>query len=95
MTPEQRRLRARVGAYAQHAKYDTRETTAKARQIFLERFERQVDPDARLDPRERARRAEAARRAYFTSLALRSATARSRRVHGGIHALDGSPRDPK
>lgn len=76
MTPEQRSLRARAGAYAMHAQYDTRETTAHARAAFLGRFEREVDPDGSLEPGERARRAAAARRAYFTKLALRSSMAR-------------------
>lgn len=79
MTPEQRKLRARIGAYAQHAKYDTRETTAAARRAFLDRFERQVDPEGILAVAERQRRAEAARRAHFMALALRSAQRRARR----------------
>ncbi|MEW6477617.1 MAG: hypothetical protein AB1679_35675 [Actinomycetota bacterium] len=76
MTPEQRVMRARLGAFAQHAKYDPRQTTAKARQTFAERFEREVDPDGALEPAERARRAEAAKRAYYTRLALLSSQAR-------------------
>lgn len=79
MTPEQRQLRARIGAYAQHAKHDTRDTTAKARAAFLTRFEREVDPDGALEPADRARRAEAARRAYFLRLAALSATRRTHR----------------
>lgn len=79
MTPEQRVMRARLGAYAQHAKHDPKRTTAKARQTFAERFEREVDPDGVLEPTERARRAEAAKRAYYTRLALLSS--RARRKH--------------
>jgi hypothetical protein len=45
----------------------------------MERFEREVDPENRLPEVERARRAEAARRAYFTELALKSARARRHR----------------
>jgi hypothetical protein len=80
MTPEQRVMRARLGAYAQHAKHDPKQTTAKARQTFAARFEREVDPDDVLEPTERARRAEAAKRAYYTRLALLSS--RARRKHG-------------
>lgn len=42
----------------------------------MERFEKQVDPDGELDPAERARRAEHARKSYFAGLALKSAQAR-------------------
>ena len=77
-TPEQRVLRSRMGAYRLHATHDPRETTKKARAAFATRFEREVDPNLVLDPGERARRAEAARRAYFTDLALRSSRARRR-----------------
>ena len=42
----------------------------------MARFERQVDPDHLLSPAERQRRAEAAKKAYFLGLALKSARAR-------------------
>jgi hypothetical protein len=73
-------MRARLGAHAQHAKHDPKQTTAKARQTFAARFEREVDPDDVLEPTEWARRAEAAKRAYSTRLALLSS--RARRKHG-------------
>jgi len=79
LTPSQRALRARIGAYALHARHDPRETTARARAAFLSRFEREVDPDGSLNSIERARRAEAARKAYFARLAYRSAVARGRK----------------
>lgn len=69
-------MRARVAAYALHARTDPRETTRAARGAFLARFEREVDPDGVLPQNERRRRAEAARKAYFTGLALRSSQAR-------------------
>lgn len=78
LTPEQRVLRSRAAAYRLHATHDRKETTKKARAAFATRFEREVDPDKVLAPAERARRAEAARRAYFTRLALRSSQARRR-----------------
>lgn len=63
LTPEQRTLRSRVAAYRLHASHDPKETTKKAREAFAARFEREVDPDGILSSEERARRAEAARRA--------------------------------
>lgn len=74
LTPEQRSLRARIAAHELHAKGGT--NTAPAREAFLARFERQVDPEGVLHPDERARRAEHARKAYFAKLALASAKAR-------------------
>ena len=73
-------LRGRIGALVLHSRRDPRATTAKARQAFLGRFEREVDPDGMLPAGERQRRAAYARRAYFARLALRSARARARRA---------------
>lgn len=80
MTPSERALRARMAAYTLHAKRDARETTAAARAAFLDRFDRMVDPEGQLPAAERHRRAAAARKAYFTRLALRSAQARRARA---------------
>lgn len=82
LTAEQRVLRARLAAHAMHARHSGREVTAAARAAFLARFEQEVDPDGRLSPEERQRRAEHARRAHFTRLALASSRARSARVAG-------------
>lgn len=68
MNPGERAVRARLGAYAMHARNDARETTAKARAAFLARFERLADPEGRLPAAERERRAEQLRRAYFARL---------------------------
>ena len=77
MSNERRIQAARIGAHALHAKVaDPTAHTAPARKAFLDRFERQVDPDGTLDPVDRARRAEHAKKAYFLSLALKSAAAR-------------------
>lgn len=51
--------------------------TAKARGVFVESFERKVDPDGLLPREERQARAEAARRAHMAQLAARSASARA------------------
>lgn len=68
--------------------------TAAARAAFLDRFEREVDPDGTLLPHERARRAEHARKAYFQRLALRSARSRAATAAGRRAAKqDGSGPD--
>lgn len=79
-TPAQRSLQARVAAYRMHAMHDPRDTTREARAAFLAKFEREVDPDKRLSEPERRRRAEAAKKAYFNALALKSARARQARA---------------
>lgn len=77
LTPSERTLRARLAAHDSWARTaDRRARTAAGTAAFLGRFEREVDPDGVLDPADRARRAESARRAYFTRLALKSAQAR-------------------
>ncbi len=83
MTTAEARSRGKIGAFRLHATHDPLETTQKGRRAFLAKFEREVDPDGVLDPRERARRAEHARKAYFFRLALASAHARgARRANG-------------
>ncbi len=82
LTPQQRSLRARLAAHAMHAKHDSRDTTAKGREAFLGKFLDEVDPDRVLPEAERNRRAEHARKAHFTRLALLSAKARAARAGG-------------
>lgn len=77
MTPEQRRLRARIGGLAAYAKHGAA-IQQRATAAFLARFVNEVDPDHQLDEDERQRRALAARRAYFAGLALKSSMARRR-----------------
>ena len=77
LTPDQRVLRARMGAYALHSKHDPKQTTAAARHAFRDRFRREVDPDGLLPEAERERRADAALKAYMTGLALKSSRARA------------------
>ncbi len=77
LTAPQRSLRARAAAHALHAMGGT--STKAGTTAFLERFERQVDPDGSLAPEERARRATHARKSYMSSLALKASRARSRR----------------
>jgi hypothetical protein len=98
LTAAERSARARMGAYAQQAQHDTREMTQKARETFLSRFEREVDPDGVLLPAERARRAEAARKAYFAGLTLTRLRSRGRKkqnaepAHPASAAMGGASR---
>jgi hypothetical protein len=50
--------------------------TRPAREAFLKRFEKAVDPDGTLPPEERQQRADHAKRAYMLQLAKRSAAVR-------------------
>ena len=77
--PKEMARRGRIGAYRLHATHSPKETTKAAREAFMARFEREVDPDGTLTAEERARRAEAAGKAYFAQLAHKSAKARRRR----------------
>jgi hypothetical protein len=80
LPPPERAIRARIAAHVSWANTpDPSARTAAGRAAFLDRFEKQVDPDGTLSPDERARRAEHARKAYFASLALKSAQARRRK----------------
>jgi hypothetical protein len=72
--------RARKAAYAMLARHDVHVTSLPGREAFLARFERDVDPEGKLLPAERARRAEMAKKAYFIDLAIKSAEARRKRV---------------
>src|SRR6266536_3644375 len=83
LTPAQHSLRARIGGYSVHSRYDSRELTQAARDRFLQRFADQVDPARLLPEGERERRAGLARKAYFARLALRSARARGARRREG------------
>ncbi len=76
-SPSERALRARLAAHSLHAQVaDPAAHTAPARRVFMDRFEREVDPEGVLPAEERLRRAEHARKAYFLRLALASAKAR-------------------
>lgn len=79
-THSQRVLIGRIGAYTVHSRYDGLEITKAAREAFRSKFERDVDPDGLLEPEERARRAEMARKAHFARLALASVKARAKKA---------------
>lgn len=79
MSDTDRVLAGRSGAYKSWAHTEDRAArTANGRKSFLDKFEREVDPDGVLAPAERARRAEAAKKAHMTELARRSAKARKK-----------------
>jgi hypothetical protein len=59
--------------------YDRSARTRPAREAFLKRFEREVDPHGTLPPEERRRLAEHAKRAYMLRLAKRAVAARKAR----------------
>jgi hypothetical protein len=88
-----RSLIARLAAHESWARTtDPSARTAPARRALLDRFERQVDPDAVLPAAERARRAGHARKAYFARLALRSAQARRKTTDvGDAHGRPNRP----
>ena len=65
-------MRARIAAEISWSRTSDRSArTRPARQAFFQRFERQVDPDGKLSPEERTRRAEHALRAYMLQLRRR------------------------
>jgi hypothetical protein len=77
MTPEQRRLRAQIAANARWSKYMAREDQAYlARKAFFARLEREVDPEGKLPPDERAALVRNAAREFSTR--LNAAKARKR-----------------
>jgi len=83
LTPSERTLQARVAAHISWANTDDRAgRTEKARAAFRSSFEDQVDPERKLPPAERARRAEHLRGAHYARLALASARARRARAAG-------------
>lgn len=76
-TATERSLQGQVAAHTSWAQTSDRSArTAPARKAFRDRFEDQVDPERKLAPDERARRAAHARKAFYAGLALKSAQAR-------------------
>jgi hypothetical protein len=72
-----RNINKRVAAEISWARTrDRAARTRPAREAFLQRFERQVDPNGTLPPEKRRQRAEHAKRAYMLQLAKRSAAVR-------------------
>jgi hypothetical protein len=71
-----RDMNRRIAAEISWARtHDRAARTRPAREAFLKRFEKEVDPDGTLPLAERRQRAEHAKRAYMLQLAKRSAVA--------------------
>ena len=85
MTPQHCRRRARIAAHASWANTaDRAARTAAGTKAFLDRFERQIDPEGVLPAQVRAAMAKHARTAYMLQLAERSAAARRRKAQPSI-----------
>jgi hypothetical protein len=70
-------INARIAAEISWSRtVDPSARTRAGREKFLQRFEREVDPEGVLPSEERSRRAEHAKRAYMLQLAKRSVIAR-------------------
>ncbi len=83
LTPEQRVLRAKHAIHSRWAHTPNRTAaTQPGRDAFMARFEHEVDPEGLLDPAERARRAEHAKKAYFARLAFESSKSRAKKKAG-------------
>jgi hypothetical protein len=71
-------INARIAAEISWARTQDRSArTRPAREAFLRRFEDEVDPDRKLSPDERTRRANYALRAYMLRLRKRVTTRRT------------------
>jgi hypothetical protein len=83
LTPEQRKLRARIAAHTRWAKEDPVPGAIRGQAGLIEKFRREVlaaDP-AVTDP-ELTRRAESLRSAHMARLAIASSRARARKTPG-------------
>lgn len=77
LTPSQRSTAARRAAYALHARYGSDVIAARARAGLHRKYERLVDPDLTLDPRERAKRAQYAIQSHMSALSLKASQKRA------------------
>lgn len=83
LSPSERSQRAKLASHVSWARTpDPSARTEPGRRTFLSRFEDEVDPNRELPESERIRRAEHARKAYFTRLAFASAKARRKAAEG-------------
>jgi hypothetical protein len=80
LTPAERTIRAKIAANTKWGHTEDRAAaTAAARRAHDKKFEELADPNGKLPPAERARRAKSLRNAHFQRLAMKSAQARRRR----------------
>ena len=94
MSAEERELRARLAAHAMHARNDSRAVTANARRAFLDRFEREVDPDGVLPVAERLRRAEHAKQGAHAPARVEIGAGPTQARHRGL-VVTGVERQPR
>jgi hypothetical protein len=79
-----RQLAGRAGALKSWSQTSDKVARTKpGRDAFLDKFEREVDPDGTLPEEERRERALYARRAYMTELARKSARVRREKALAG------------
>lgn len=89
LTLEQRRIRAQIAAHTSWANTDDRTArTAPGRQAVIEKFEREADPDGRLGPAERRRRALHLQAAWMGRIALKSSKRRAARAAGNTDEVE-------
>ena len=75
----------RIGSLESWARTEDRTArTAPAVRASMARFEREVDPEGKLSPEEREKRAAFARKAYFRRLAIKSHEARRRNKNAAV-----------
>lgn len=92
LTPAQRILRSKIGAYARWGQCSNRTAaTQPARDAFFQRFVDKVDP-AITDPETRARAAVSLMREHYTRMALKSAQSRARKRNSNTDAAGGASR---
>ncbi len=83
LTDSQRVQRGQIAANTRWGRTpDRAAATAPGRAAFLDKFDREADPDGNLDPAVRAKLAENLRKAHFQRMAFQSAKARQRRAGG-------------
>jgi hypothetical protein len=86
LTDSERVQRGRIAANSRWGRtVDRTAATAPGRRAFIEKFEREADPDGTLDPVLRAKLAENLRRAYYQQLSFRSSRARQARKAGAAN----------
>ena len=93
MRRAQRAAWGRIGGLTTSARLGGTAMTAPARSGFWRRFEREVDPDGRLAPAERATRASRLMRAHMLRLAKSSAEARASRNRASLGPTFPGPAD--
>lgn len=80
MTPEQRSMRARLGAHTKWANTTDRTAAmAPARKAWKDRWLRLANPDGTLSPERTQAKAEQLEKAHYQRMALKSSLARARR----------------